>query len=103
MRCSQPYGLPPAAQDFLDKNAFRLDQCPVCKRNSGYKKESIGTYGMFDELVLYRYTLLDGSTAEEFVQDEIWDSGPMIWLGLKCKDSEFRWADKEINDVVMPL
>jgi hypothetical protein len=86
------------AIEFLNKNAFRLDQCPICKRNSGYKKEAIGTYGMVDELTLYRYTLLDGSTADEFVQDEIWDSGPMIWLGLRWKDSEFRWADKEIED-----
>lgn len=98
MRCSQPYGLPPKAIEFLNKNAFKLDQCPICKRNSGYKKEIIGTYGMFDELTLYRYILLDGNIAEEFIQEEIWNSGPMIWLGLTWKDAKFKWADKEIND-----
>ena len=98
MRCSQPHGIPPEAIEFLDKNAFRLDQCPICKRNSGYEKEIIDTYGMCDELSLYRYTLLDGSTADEFIQEEIWSSGPMIWLGLKWKDTEFKWPNKAIND-----
>lgn len=97
MRCSQPYGLPDHAEEFLSDNASRVDQCPHCERHDGYRKEVIGTYGMFDELELYRYTLLDGSTADEFVQGEIWSSGPMIWLALKWKDADFRWPTSAIK------
>ncbi len=96
-RCSQPQGLPSCAVHFLFDNAIVFNQCPHCNRHDGYQKEVIGTYGMFDELELYRYTLQDGSTAEEYVQHDMWDSGPMIWLALKWKDTEFKWSDKAMN------
>lgn len=45
--------------------------------------------GMFDELTLHRYTLTNGDTADEFIQQEVWDCGPVIWLGLRYRDGTF--------------
>lgn len=84
MRCSQPQGLSAGAKEFLAKN-------------DGYKKEVIGTYGMCDELKLYKYCLVDGSVAEEYVQSSHWDSGPVIWLGLKWKEAKFEWSKIKID------
>lgn len=98
MRQSQPFGLPNNALEFLFDNAVRIDVCKHCKRHGGYKKEKIGTYGMFDEIDLYRYTLLSGETADEYIQREVWSSGPMIWLGLTWKGTEFKWQDSEMMD-----
>jgi len=98
MRCSQPQGLPVEALEFLDKNAVKLNQCLHCYRHDGYKKKIIGHYGMFDELPLHRYTLLNGETIEEYVQETMWSSGPIIWLALKWKDgATFMWAERIIN------
>jgi len=98
IRCSQPQGLPSRAEEFLENNVVRVNQCPHCERHDGYKHEVIGTYGMFDELELYRYTLLDGSIADEFIQAEIWSAGPMIWLGLKWKETNFIWENQAIKE-----
>ena len=100
MRCSQPQGLPAHAEEFLRDNAVRVNECQHCQRHDGYQREVIGKYGMFDELDLYRYTLLDGSTADEFVQEEMWSSGPMIWLALKWKNTDFRWSSKAVDQEV---
>lgn len=106
MRCSQPMGLPKSAQEFLGTNVIKVNGCPHCRRYYGLKEEKIGTYGMFDELSLYRYYLVDGSFADEFVQHEIWDCGPMTWLGLKIfrvdqatniMTSKFVWSDSAFN------
>jgi hypothetical protein len=91
MRCSQPQGLPKCAEEFLTTNAVKVNECPQCGRYGDYERKIIGTYGMFDELELYRYTLRDGTTIDEFIQEEIWDSGPMIWLALRWKDTTFEW------------
>lgn len=98
MRCSQPQGLPVHAKEFLKDNAVRVNECPHCHRHDGYKREAFGKYGMDDELELYRYTLLDGSTATEFVQEEMWSSGPIIWIALKWKDTRFRWTNGEVDN-----
>lgn len=98
MRCSQPHGLPGKAEEFLAQKAFRMNCCPICKRDDGYKKEAIGTYGMSDEITLYRYFLVDGSTADEYVQHTVWSSGPMIWLGLAWMGVAFEWTEKELEE-----
>lgn len=98
MRCSQPQGLPVEAIEFLDKNAVKLNQCPHCYRHDGYQKKIISHYGMFDELPLYRYTLSNSDTADEYIQAEIWDSGPIIWLCLRLKGgTRIKWRNKVIN------
>lgn len=89
-------GLPGDAEGFLRAHAVRVDECLKCRRHSGYKTEVIGTYGMFDELELLKYHLANGTTAEESVQYEVWSSGPMTWLSLKCGDVEFEWLEEEM-------
>lgn len=97
MRCSQPMGLPRAANEFIYQHAKLVDECQHCHRHSGHEVAEIGSYGMFGELKLHRYLLKDGRTADEFVQYcEHW-SGPMEWLGLRVSDgSEFLWTAEEI-------
>jgi len=54
---------------------------------------------MFDEEHLRRYDLTDGRTADEFVQEEIWSSGPMVWLGLKVSDGTmFKHPEEDIRE-----
>lgn len=96
IRCSQPQGLPPEAVEFLKNNAVKINQCTCCLRYDGYSREIIDTCGMCDDVDLYCYALVNGDTATEFVQEEIWSSGPMIWFGLRCKNSEFIWPSGAI-------
>lgn len=98
MRCSQPQGLSAEAEQFLRDNAVRINEYQCCHRHDGYQKEVIGTCGILEDVNLYRYILLDGSTADEFVQHCVWNSGPMEWFGLRWKDTEFKWQDKEIEN-----
>lgn len=101
MRCTQPMGLPSEAIDFLVKNAVRNNLCPTCQRHSGYCISEIdgGEYGMFNEECRLRYDLINGRTAEEFVQDTIWSSGPMIWLGLRVSDGTvFQHPEEDIYE-----
>jgi len=103
IRCSQPMGLPDKARAFLESHALKVNTCPVCCRHDGYDKVEIGNYGMFDELVLNRYFLANGGTADEFIQHEVWDSGPMTWLGLAvCNADNYRiktfvWPQERID------
>lgn len=97
MRCSQPQGLPYEAEQFLLEKAVKLNECRHCNRHDGYQKEVIGTCGMYENVNLHRYTLLDGSTADEFVQHCVWDSGPMEWFGLRWKDAEFKWSEEAME------
>ena len=103
IRCSQPMGLPDKARAFLESHALKVNTCPVCCRHDGYDKVEIGNYGMFDELVLNRYFLANGGTADEFIQHEVWDSGPMTWLGLRvfCEDGDagyvLSWSNEELR------
>lgn len=96
MRCSQPQGLPDTAVEFLRRNAVKSNECPHCHRFDEYEREVIGSYGMFDEMSLYRYTLNNGKTADEFVQREIWDCGPVTWLGLRSQDRIFVWLSQTL-------
>jgi hypothetical protein len=49
------------------------------------------TFGMEDEYKLNKYILPDGREYTEFVQAEIWSSGPMTFLALR-----------DINEKVVP-
>lgn len=92
-------GLPESAVAFLHKNAKRLHPCEHCNRDSGPVCREIGRTGMFDDLEILEYELNDGRSATEFVQEEIWSSGPMIWMGLRISDgTEFRWSEEEISE-----
>lgn len=67
------------------------------------KIDKIGeVIGMFDECVenLYRYLDNRGIVWEEYVQAEPWDSGPVIFLGLRGSNGENKgWRfDPEISD-----
>jgi hypothetical protein len=98
MRCSQPMGLPDKAIAFLDAHALKVNICPVCCRHDGYETIEIGSYGMFGEQTLNRYTLADGGKADEFIQHEVWDSGPVTWLGLVV----FTVDNIQIKKIVWP-
>lgn len=98
MRLSQSQGLPLQAEEFLKVNAVKINECQHCHRDDGYDREVIGSYGISSEHNLYRYTLMDGSSADECVQAEIWCSGPMTWLCLKWKGSFFQWANEDMTN-----
>lgn len=97
MICSQPMGLTAEAEKFLKENSVKLNEWPCCHRYDGYKREVIDTCGMYEDVKLYGYTLLDGSTANEFVQHCVWCSGPMEWMGLRTKDTQFLWPEEEMK------
>ena len=96
MRCTQPMGLAPKAEDFLKEHAVLKDPCEHCGRNSGYVRKMIGVTGMFDDLSLIGYALKDGRTAKEFVQHELLSSGPMIWVALEVDGEKFLWPESEL-------
>ncbi len=109
MRCTQPMGLAPVAVEFLKQNAVVFNGCEHCGRNDGYERKVIGQTGMFDEMDLHEYPLKDGRVAREFVQGEIWSSGPMIWTALEVGHwdqqgnrygtiEQFLWPESEICD-----
>jgi hypothetical protein len=96
-------GLSVKAQVFLTRAGIKVNACKHCSRNDGIKRKQIGTYGMFNEIPLFRYFInhVDhpGIThADEFVQDCIWNSGPIEWLGLRLSDgTEVRWIKEELS------
>ncbi len=101
IRESQPQGLPPAAEDYLKKYGIKVNYCPHCQRDGGLKKDEIGTTGMFGDVPLWRYYLdkMPGVThADEFVQECVWDSGPMEWFGLRLSNgTEIKWSEEELK------
>jgi hypothetical protein len=106
MRCDQILGLPVEAIEFLRKYEVQPEACPHCKRLFDRKLEVCSYYhGMFDDPYnLYRHLLIDGRTAEEFVQADPWSSGPCMFLGLRVYDtnadleSEFLWSQEDIDN-----
>jgi len=100
-RSSQPMGLPKKALEFLAANAVKLGYCEHCKRCSGYEQEEIGQTGMCGDVPVFRFKLVNGSFAEEFVQEEVWSSGPMMWFGLKIHGGpDILWGEAEIAESV---
>jgi hypothetical protein len=106
MRCDQIFGLPIGAIEFLRKYEVQPEACPHCKRPFDRKPDVCGYYlGMFDDPYnLYRHLLVDGRTAEEFVQADPWSSGPCMFLGLRVYDTnadlenEFLWSQEDIDN-----
>jgi hypothetical protein len=98
IRCTQDFGLSKAAREFLDTHAILVNHCSHCGRFDGYKHDEGEPYGMFDELRLKLYHLSDGKVAKEYIQESIWDSGPMIFLGLIVSDGTMiSWSEEEIS------
>ena len=100
MRCTQPQGLSMGTEVFLRENAKHHDSCPTCGHSRGMIREQHDKYyGMFDEeFPLWQYTLKDGRTAKEYKQDEVWSSGPMIYLGLELSDgTKMEWSREELE------
>lgn len=92
-------GLPAEATVLLAVQAVRSSPCDHCGRDDGPVSKVIGHVGMFDDLALHEYELKDGRTAREVVQEEIWSSGPMIWLALELSDgSRIEWDPKDITE-----
>lgn len=103
MRCSQEYGLPQEAMDFLRDNARVKDFCLCCGRDAGYERVQINETDeseSFPDTALFRYVLKDGNTADEYIQTEIWDSGPMTWLGLDVNYRKYEWSQNDIEGSV---
>lgn len=91
-------GLPTEAVAFLAEHTKRKNVCSHCDRDDGPVCKEIGRVGMFDDLELLEYELKDGRTAKEVVQEEIWSSGPMIWLQLEVSDGTIlAWDPKDIE------
>ena len=97
MRITQAMGLPNDAVKFLEDNAIKINFCQHCWRHDGFRKEPIGMYGMASEMSLYQYSLRNGDVATEFIQHTEWDSGLIIWLGLKVPGGEFLWTDASME------
>jgi len=99
MRCDQPMGLCQEALNFLSNHEILRQFCPCCERLFLQELEIIGHYeGMFGNgYPLYRHQLKDGNCADEFVQAAIWDSGPMIYLGLRIGEKEILWSEDELE------
>ena len=90
-------GLPAEANAFLATHSKRKNVCAHCARDDGPVRERIGRVGMFEDLSLFEYELQDGRTAKEVVQQEIWSSGPMIWLQLEISDgTTLAWNPADI-------
>jgi hypothetical protein len=86
-------GLPPDAISFLEENVIRVNPCPHCKRDDGYEVKEIRRTGMYDDTPMLAYKLKDGTWAEEYMQYEVWSSGPMMWFGLQAGDKKFEWDE----------
>jgi len=97
MRCDQPLGLPPTAEDFLRVYEY-IDCCPTCKRPIP-QLEIIGKYSGFNSHPLYRHPLRDGRWADEVLQANPWSSGPVFFLSLQVSDGQqFCWSEDEIAE-----
>ena len=104
-RSTSPMGLPSEAIDFLKANVKTKEN----RFNNGYGEcltilpisRKIGDYGMFDECELREYELKNGDLAREFIQFEYWDSGTIIFLGLRIGEKEFLWGQEYIDDYIL--
>jgi len=106
MRCSQPIGLTKEANEFLEANAKRTNECPNCHRYDDLEKVETTPSGMYGDVPHFIYTLKDGGRASSFVQYCEWSSGPMEWFGLTVFDkdgkqiNQFLWAKEDIEEMV---
>ena len=106
MRCTQIYGLPAEAVNYLKENVAVVPRtiCPKCgevidtKWDSEDYKDETG-YGMFgDGPMLRKHHLKDGGVALEEIQAVPWSSGPCIFLKLILPNGdEITWNDEEME------
>lgn len=101
MRMDQYVGLTERAQKWIDENVVKetVETVSVSYVNGvethrgtasvvGPLAEPYGTIeGAWEDNVapLMAYTLRDGGTVEEYVQAEMWSSGPMYFIALRYK------------------
>lgn len=100
IRFTQPQGISKDAREFLNNHRAHQNDCPHCGRSDIVPAERIGHFeGMCgEEWPLMRYPLSNGGWADEFVQEEYWDSGPVIFLGLRTNDGQsYVWDKKVMN------
>jgi len=101
MRCSQIMGLSDGARKFLKKGEKLLWTDHIRRVfPDGSEEEEVyehcaveirpgeGSYGMFHEFEFDEFVFPDGTVYEEYVQHEVWSSGPMIWLAIRHKDTK---------------
>lgn len=98
-RSNQLVGLTDEARQFLLENEIEPDICECCKRPFPRELEQISSvFGYWDEeFPLHRHFLKNGTVANEFHQETVYSSGPIIFIGLKCDDREFLWSQDDIN------
>ena len=72
-RYVQLQGLSLQAESFID--LYSIQKFKTDKKVIGWMDEELHS--------LQIYGLEDGSLVEEYVQAEVWDSGPMIYLALR--------------------
>jgi len=106
IRMDQLLGLPKKALEWLNYYGIvePLERCPMCGHilSTDFVYETYDHYyGMFDDeytLKQYKTTL---GTAEEYVQAEPWNSGPMFFLGLKLPSGDkLEWTEEEIKESI---
>ena len=105
IRSTQIFGLTEEAERFLKDNVAREDtsKCPTCghvkdgEMKSHMYKDASST-GMFgDGPHLTEYTMRDGSTIREIIQDIHYSSGPCIFLCLEKDGARmFEWAKEDL-------
>ena len=85
-------GLCAEALEFLNKNEI-VKKCNECGSET-ITTQTIGEYEGFDKYTLHRHFLKDGRIADEFLQKTDWNSGPVLYLGLRVGETEIIWRDK---------
>ena len=96
-------GLSPSAKEFLSKMEVPAECCKLCQRPFEQNLDQVASYiGMNnDEYPLYRHPLTDGRFADEFLQSNPYQNGPVFFIGLKTVDDEiYAWSQAEIDAIV---
>ncbi len=101
-------GLSTQAYKWLEENAYKTPEfiCTECSQTilshfhtTNVPKGIIEGFGGEELYTLQQYELFNGKFVEEYVQAEIWNSGPNIYLALRYLDGaivkESLW-DKEV-------
>lgn len=112
MRSTQIMGLNSRAEHFLEKNVqtkFEYCVCPNCKEphietqiiHPHIDRSDLGLF--LDGPKLYKYLLKDDTWIYEYIQSEVWSSGPCIFISLSRDPEgndpifESMWMEKEME------
>jgi len=87
---------------YHDGRVVELPPQPVKEYTVKKDERGVEFYGMFDDpYPLYEYTMSDGRVLKEYLQDEIWSSGPMFFIALLDENdniiSESLWTEEEMQ------